>query len=233
MPQQTVWTIEQIKKKLKEIKDRGFIPAIRAHDTGVGHTLEQLLGLNENNLSTPDFGRLELKTHRRESSSFITIFTKSPTNLMSNSELLNRYGYSREGNGKIVLHQTISSDKINKKGFQLLLNEKGQVFEIKKADSTVAYYDKDEIKNKFFEKIGNGVILVLVERKKDQENREEFKYSEAYLLKDINFEEFYKLLFYDIRIGRNPNGSVHDHGSAFRIKKRDLSKIFKIYQKIL
>lgn len=233
MPQQTVWTIEQIREELKEIKDRGFIPAIRTHDTGVGHTLEQLLGLNENNFSIPDFGKLELKTHRKESGSFITIFTKSPTNLMSNSELLDRYGYPREHDGKIVLHQTISSDKINKKGFQLSLNERGQVFEIKKDGLNVAYYDKNEIKNKFFEKIGDGVILVLVERKKDQENREEFKYSEAYLLKDINFEEFYKLVFYDIRIGRNPNGSVHDHGSAFRIKKQDLPKIFKIYEKIL
>lgn len=233
MPQQTLWTIKQIKKKLKKIKDKGFILAKRTHDTGVGHTLEQLLGLNENNFSTPDFGKLELKTHRKVSSSFITIFTKSPTNLMSNSELLDKFGYPRIGNGKIVLHQTISTEKPNKKGFQLSLNERGQVFEIKKDGNNIAYYDKNEIKKKFFEKIGDGVILVFVEKRKNQNNQEEFKYSEAYLLKDIDFEKFYSLIFYDIRIGRYPNGNPHDHGSAFRIKKQDLPKIFKIYEKIL
>ena len=80
-------SLDYIIKKLKEIKKLGFISSQRGHDTGIGHTLEQLLGLKENNLSIPDIGVFELKTQRSETASFITIFTKKPDKV-KNAEIL-------------------------------------------------------------------------------------------------------------------------------------------------
>lgn len=39
----------------------GFVKTHRAHDTGIGKTLEDILGIKENNLRLPDVGDVELK----------------------------------------------------------------------------------------------------------------------------------------------------------------------------
>lgn len=52
-------------EKLKEIKDRGFIKTHRAGNTGIGKTLEDLLGIEENNIPTPNCITAELKSARK------------------------------------------------------------------------------------------------------------------------------------------------------------------------
>ena len=42
----------------------GYVVSLRNGNTGIGYTLETLLGLEENNLKTPDFGDIELKSQR-------------------------------------------------------------------------------------------------------------------------------------------------------------------------
>lgn len=71
-------TLEELKEKLNKIKAAGFIKTHRANDTGIGKTLEDLLGIKENNLQTPDVVDIELKAKRIDSDSMLTIGTKSP-----------------------------------------------------------------------------------------------------------------------------------------------------------
>jgi len=68
-------TITQFKKAFEELKKKGWVESRRRGPTGVGHTLEQLIGLEENNIALPDLGKVELKAHRAKSSSMITLFT--------------------------------------------------------------------------------------------------------------------------------------------------------------
>jgi len=76
----------------------------------------------------------------------------------------------------------------------------------------------------------------LAENKKES-GKELFRFSEAYLLKDIDVENLIEYSKYDIRLGVNGSGKLvgkpHDHGSAFRIFKKDLLKLFKTHKKIL
>jgi len=44
--------------KLQAIKALGFVKTHRAHDTGIGKTLEDLLEIKENNLRLPDIGEI-------------------------------------------------------------------------------------------------------------------------------------------------------------------------------
>lgn len=47
-----------LKTKLQEIKEMGWIKSQRLGNAGgVGNTLEDLLGIPENNLQLPDFGK--------------------------------------------------------------------------------------------------------------------------------------------------------------------------------
>jgi len=68
-------TINQFRLRFDKIRQMGWVPSKRRGPTGVGHTLEQLLGLKENNVALPDLGKVELKAHRVNSPSMITLFT--------------------------------------------------------------------------------------------------------------------------------------------------------------
>ena len=52
-------TIIHIKKALKELSEKGWIKSNRLHNTGIGKTLEDYLGITENNIALPDFGVME------------------------------------------------------------------------------------------------------------------------------------------------------------------------------
>ncbi|MCA6072532.1 MAG: MvaI/BcnI family restriction endonuclease [Endomicrobium sp.] len=47
-------TIKEFVVKFKQIKKMGFIPTKRNGTTGIGYTLETLLGITENNIANPD-----------------------------------------------------------------------------------------------------------------------------------------------------------------------------------
>ena len=51
-------------ENFKRVKDLGFVQSHRSHNTGIGKTLEDLMGIEENNLEEPDFGNIEIKSQR-------------------------------------------------------------------------------------------------------------------------------------------------------------------------
>lgn len=72
-------TLAELKKKLQSIKALGFVKTHRNGDTGIGKTLEDLLGIKENNIPLPDIGEIaELKAYRKNASSMLTLFTLEP-----------------------------------------------------------------------------------------------------------------------------------------------------------
>src|SRR3989304_2620466 len=116
-------TLTQIKKDLKELSEKGWIKSNRKHNTGIGKTLEDYLGITENNIALPDFGVMELKSQRIGTVSMITLFTKSPEGI-TNAEIRKRFGYpDREFPNIKILHQTISKGKRNAMGFQVMIDK--------------------------------------------------------------------------------------------------------------
>ncbi len=222
------YSLDELKTKLIAIKGMGYIHSVYLHAGGIGNTLESLLGVEENNLALPDLGNFELKARRKETGSMMTLFTKSP-NKYSNAQLLSKYGYT--SGGQIKLHQTIYFGAYNAQGY--ILKKDGSELQCWNSDNCLGTYSLDFLNDKFLEKVGDGVILALAKTRTDDSGHEEFYYQDAYLLGKANFNALIENLRYDIRIGRYPNGSVHDHGSAFRVRFDDLSKIFGIYEKLI
>ena len=110
--------LNELKAKLKEIKDQGEIETLRSGNTGVGYTLECLLGIEENNDSSADIdGTIELKAKRKGSSARTTSFTQSPIWLKKTREIIKKYGLN---DLKIISFER----KFGKKLDQLLKSEK-------------------------------------------------------------------------------------------------------------
>ena len=99
--------LEEFIKRMKYLKNRGYIKSIRGGDTGIGYTLE--LGLKENSISKPDLGTIELKAQRRSSKSKITLFTRDKKAwLIRQREAILKYGHINQ-KGRLGLYCTISN----------------------------------------------------------------------------------------------------------------------------
>ncbi|MDZ7343983.1 MAG: MvaI/BcnI family restriction endonuclease [candidate division KSB1 bacterium] len=68
-------TLSEFINAFGALKAKNWVKSERRGPTGIGHTLEKLIGLPENNIASPDLGTIELKAHRINSNSMITLFT--------------------------------------------------------------------------------------------------------------------------------------------------------------
>jgi hypothetical protein len=235
----TIATIKKLKEQLEEIKKRGFIKTHRFHDNGIGKTLEDLLGIKENNFRLPDVGNVELKAKRIESGSMLTIATKSPEPRKVNKVLFNKYKYRDEG-GHFNLHSTVYGSRKNPQSFQVVFEKDKLV--LKNKYKIEAYWPVS-IFDEVLKAKSDNMLLVFAETKgKGKSPNEKFHYIEAYLLSNLNIKKFKSAvegnkLKIDIRIGMyrtgKNKGKYHDHGTGFRINKRDFLHLFDNFEKII
>jgi len=245
----------EFQRRIAQIKEMGYVQTHRKGDTGIGKTLEDLLGITENNIAGPDFATYELKAGRKESVSMLTLFTKAPLPASANKRLLEVFGYAQRKvprdykqlslTGKEVdesnipveakeLHVTVDALKPNSVGLKLGVRENKLFIENNKG--VEAYWDNVTLKESF-EKKYHKLVYVLADHKMEGVT-EHFWFNEALLLDGFSFERFSELvgeskLKVDIRIGHYPDGRLHDHGTGFRILPRYLPQCFKTIDRVL
>ena len=230
--------------RLNEISNQ-WIPSNRTHDTGIGKTLEDLLGIKENNFPGPNGEKVELKSVRKGSSSMITLFTKSPKPSESIKELLEDYGYQSVNDPtKKNLHVDLYGNKMTEiKGIPSLklavtpdridiVNIHGKIY---------GGWDYETLKKSFESKMYR-VLLVKADTRGTKMN-EEFNYNEAWVLMSFSFERFITLISngivkVELRIGIYPKGSKnegkpHDHGTAFRVLESNIQDCFAYRDRII
>jgi len=227
-------------QKLKKINKMGWVRTHRSGYTGIGKTLEDLLGITENNIPGPNAAMIELKSARRNGSSMLTLFTKSPLPPHANSILLKKFGYPSTTKQKTKrLETTVNAKNFNKikgkKGFKLSI-KKDRVNLITTSNEIVGYWDKETLKNSFERKLPK--LLYVKADSQGKGPNEKFWFNEAWLLSGFDFNNFVKLLkdgviLVDIRIGQYPDGKPHDHGTGFRIFPDKLDLCFSHRQKII
>ena len=138
--QPVIYTKESLIAKLKEIAAMGWIPNARhGNHGGVGNTLEDLLGIKENNLPIPNASEWELKTQRvnakSKAGSLCTLFHMEPSPRALGfvpKILLLKYGWSHQEAGKrypkseMSFRQTISGHARSDRGFKVVIDRKRQ-----------------------------------------------------------------------------------------------------------
>lgn len=200
-------------RTLKKIKSMGYIKTHRAGNTGVGKTLEDLLGIKENNIPGPNAAMIELKLARKSTTSMITLLTKAPLPKKANSVLLKRFGYkSKRGNKKKELHTTVNAVEFNqlkrKQGFKIKI-QKNKINLVTPKNEIIGYWDEATLRNSFEKKLPK--LLYVKADARGSGSNEEFWFNEAYILSGFNFNGFTgllkkKVILVDIRIGQYPDG---------------------------
>lgn len=227
--------IAQLKQKLSEIKRQGYVVSLRRSDTGIGYTLETLLGLKENNLRTPDFGNIELKSQRNGVSNRVTMFTfNRGVWRVKQKELIEKYGYV-DTNGRPSLYCTVNS-KSNNQGLYLKVED--DTIRLYHVDHTlIAEWLGEVITDRFKSKMP-ALIVVYADTRVNSDRKEEFWFNEAYLLTNPDQDHFLDLIkkdivIVDVRMHLRENNSVRNHGTGFRIEERFLNLCFRNQEKVL
>jgi hypothetical protein len=110
---------------LREISSRGYVRTLRVGDTGVGYTLESMLGISANSRQAPDYKGIEIKSKRSRiaaDTNRSTLFSKVPnwslSPVRSALGLLDARGYV-DSNGRLSLYHTLSGRGPNSLGLAL------------------------------------------------------------------------------------------------------------------
>ncbi len=210
----------------------------REGSTSIGHTLEQELGLTENNLAIPDIsGRVELKATRKNSSSLITLFAfNKAVWRIHPKEVIEKYGYIDE-KSRQALQSRVSCSRYNSRNLKIELDKiDHKVHLYSNTEDLLATWNIYTIVGKFISKFEK--LLIVFADTRRVHGKESFLFNEAYLLKEPLPECFLRAfensqIVIELRMYLKNTGSVRNHGTAFRIKESDIIHLYKDKQQIL
>lgn len=249
---------EDLIRKLKEIGKVGWIKNARPRNAGsVGNTLEDMLGIEENNLPIPNAAEWELKCQRIETSSLTTLFhiEPSPRALKFVPNIfLPKYGWPHDLAGKkhpaneMSFRQTIHGQSRSDRGFMVVVDRKERKilisFDSKSvADRHAAWLGKVEKRiglgdlnpqpywgfDDLFHKAGTKLLncFYVQARVKKEKRTGYFSYEKILMLQKFSLEKFLAAI---------ENGAVlvdfdartgHNHGTKFRLRQDKLPDLYE------
>lgn len=225
----------ELKEKLSEINQMGYVVSMRRGNTGIGYTLESLLGLKENNLKGPDFDSIELKSQRKGVSNPVTMFTfNRGVWKIKQREMIEKYGYI-DTNHRPSLYCKVNT-KPNNQGLSLKV-EKENVRLYYLNSILIAEWPGDRLIDRFRNKMP-ALVVVNAETRTNSEEKEEFWFNEAFYLTQPNENNLLDLIrqniiIVDVRMHLKENKGVRNHGTGFRIDERFLNLCFSNREQLI
>ena len=223
--------INELLDKLKVLAQQPF-PSQRKGDTGVGFTLETLLGIEANSSKSPDYKGVELKSGRSQKNR-TTLFAQVPdwsiSECKKSAEILDRYGYEREDDFK--LYCTISTQRENTQGLSFIYDQPSdKLLEVHSSGADVAAWTGKQLRNRLLEK-HNETLWIQVESLKI-DGVEHFQLLSAIHTKAPILSQLMPLIHAGIitmdhlikRSGKT--GRVSEKGPLFKMNKKDLDLLF-------
>lgn len=236
--------IARLVKYFESIKSRGWIETERHGDQMLGNTLEDLLGVAENNLKIADWNGIELKARRKITNSPVSLFTKSPTYPAGvNSTLRERFGVTDNEHGLPKLNTRIKGNGFNTHrgghAFKLEVNreQKRIYLHVKNSKTNEivmddVYWDFSVIEDALQNKI-NKIAVILGDGKREN-NKNYVRFTKLYLVTGLTMDTMIDSLengdlFLELRLGVYSSGENygkhHDHGSGFRMNFNKLLEL--------
>lgn len=226
-------TIDEIKKRLTAIKKMGFVKSLRNGPTGIGYTLETLLKIDENNISSPDFGEIELKTQREKHTGMTTLFTfNNKAWKMPPLEAIKKYG-SLDKDGRQGMYYTMGMTPNSAGLFLHVDNTSVSVRHI--SGNIVAVWQLAEIEKRFEAKVKN--VLLVKAKVEIRDGIEYFHFNRARLLSGGTSQSILKNQFenehllVDLRL-HDKGTMARNHGTGFRVFENNIENLYERVEEI-
>jgi hypothetical protein len=219
-------TIQEFATRFHALRDRGFVPSQRRGPTGIGYTLETLLGIIENNDAHPDIEGAELKAHRSQGSSLITLFTfNNKVWKMPPLEAVKKYG-SLDKDGRQGLYYTMSL-KPNSAGLFLDV-QKTEISVRHISGEVVATWQLADLAARFMQKLP--ALLFVSAFTEERDSVEYFHYYRAQLMRGTSpevLEHQFRAenIVVDLRL-HDKGTMARNHGTGFRVYEDKLPLLF-------
>lgn len=261
---QIIYTKPALIKKLKEISAMGFVSnARRGNAGGIGNTLEDLLGIKENNLPIPNAAEWELKAQCLDSTSLTTLFHIEPSPraiLFVPQILLPKYGWAHQESGKkyskgeMSFRQTIHGNSCSDRGFKVVVDRKERKilisFDSKRVDSRHKNWLKSVEKrvglrelnpqpywgfDDLEHKAGTKLLncFYVQAEVKIERKKEYYHYTKVAMLQKFSFEGFLKALEEGKILVDFDARTGHNHGTKFRMRQNCLPMLYQKATNIL
>ncbi|MBF0519340.1 MAG: MvaI/BcnI restriction endonuclease family protein [Nitrospirae bacterium] len=253
-----MYTKEELINKLVEIKNSGWIRNARFGNVGgIGNTLEDLLGITENNLPIPNASEWELKCQRLNTSSLTTLFhiEPSPRALKFVPEvLLPKYGWKHKeaskkySDAEMSFRQTIHGKSRSDRGFMVIINRKER--------KVLISFDANHVSEKhslwlnsvkervglkeldpqpywgfddLFHKAGTKLLncFYVQAQSKREKEIEYFKYDNILMLQKFSLDRFLEALEQGDILIDFDARTGHNHGTKFRLRQDKLSFLYE------
>lgn len=251
-----IYTKELLIKELRAIRDMGWIASHRGKNDGaVGNTLEDLLGIQENNLPIPNAAEWELKAQRKNTNSLTTLFHMEPSPRALKfvpAILLPIYGWPHDKAGdkypvgEMSFRQTINAAGVSDRGFSVKVDHLERKVSVTFDQSKVAERHSEWFLNMLarggghfehypywgfddlFHKAGTKLHNCFFVRadNKVENGKEYFLFNEILMLKKFSLEKFVEAIESgDVYIDFDAR-TGHNHGTKFRIRDKKIPDLY-------
>jgi len=259
-----IYTKESLIEELKVIRNQGWILSIRPTNVGgIGNTIEDLLGIQENNLPIPNAAEWELKCQRSGSSSLTTLFHMEPSPRALKyvpSMLLPKYGWRHELAGQqypdteMSFRQTINGKARSDRGFKVVIDRNArkvlvsfdsQAVALKHAKWLASVEKRiglDEIDpqpywgfDDLYHKAATKLLncFYIQAEVRKDGNKEFFHYNKILILQKFDFEGFLHALEEGYLLVDFDARTGHNHGTKFRLRQNALPRLYSDIQEII
>jgi len=230
--------VRQFLTRFDAITAKGFVSTRRAGDTGIGHTLESLLGLAENNSPGGDFLGMEVKAWRMEPHGTnrrrpMNLFLKEPKWLDQGSaaERIKRFGY-RDKQQRPAWYQSVTCRE-NSEGLCLQRDDTNSLLLLLDEADAIAGWRYDVLAGRLAEKHNQAVFVGAETQGRGKSER--FHYTTVEYCRRPSIERFLKIVdqgdvIVELRMHVGTNDRVRNHGTAFRIRKNRIQDLYKSRQ---
>lgn len=237
----------------------GWIPNARPGNAGgVGNTLEDLLGITENNLPIPNASEWELKTQRANTSSLTTLFHMEPSPRSLNlvpSMLLPKYGWPHQEAGtkypanEMSFRQTVHGNARSDRGFKVVIDRSERKvlisFDANAVDPRHAKW-LESIRQRvgigelnpqpywgfddLFHKAGTKLLncFYIQALAKKEAGREFLHYGKPLVLQRFSLEKFLAGLEKGFVLVDFDARTGHNHGTKFRLRQDKLPDLYDL-----
>ncbi len=258
-----IYTKETLIQKLREIKAMGWILSARQGNVGgIGNTLEDLLGIKENNLPIPNAAEWELKCQRLETTSLTTLFHMEPSPRAMRfvpQILLLKYGWKHQEAGtkydadEMSFRQTITGTVRSDRGFKVVVDrEQRKVlisFDANSVDPRHAEWLKSVKKrvglgelspqpywgfDDLEHKAGTKLLncFYVQARTKTEGRKEYFSYENISMLRKFSIRAFTDAIEKGFVYVDFDARTGHNHGTKFRLRQNKFPELYEDIQDI-
>ncbi|GMQ82688.1 MAG: hypothetical protein BMS9Abin05_2146 [Rhodothermia bacterium] len=249
---------EELTEKIRQVAQLGWVDSRRpGNDGSVGNTLEDLLGIPENNLPIPNAAEWELKAQRTDTSSLITLMHMEPSPRAARivpSLLLPNYGWPHKEAGRKYpqseksFRQTITAGKFTPTGFTIKVNRHDRRVETH-FDASRVHKGREDWLAGVKESVGLGPLnpmpywgfddlhhkagvkllnTFMVEANRRRiDGREQFHYRTLHILQRFALDQFMTAIETGKILIDYDASTGHNHGTKFRVRQDAIKGLYE------